>query len=100
MFQSLRVSGESLRNAAAFRESVNTTYLSYQLKLKGDCIAGGNETFSLDPAAMQPLSSSGVQFALVNPERKSRDVLDARQNLELLMFVATRTSYSIGTLKL
>jgi len=100
MFQSLGVTGESLSNVPAVHESVNTTYSSYQPKLKGACIAGGNKTFSLDHPELEPLSSSEVQFALVNPEMKSRDVPDARQKLELLMFVATRTSYSIGTLRL
>ena len=100
MFQYLGVAGESLSNVPAVHESVNTTYSSYQPKPKGACIAGGNKTFSLDHPALQLLSSYEVQFALVNPEMKSRDVLDARQNLELLMFVAKRTNYSIGTLRL
>ena len=99
MFQSLGVTGESLSNVPAVHESVNTTYLSHQLKLKGDRVAGGNKTFSFDHLALQPLSSSEVHFALVNPESKSRDAIHTRQDLELLIFVAARTNYSIGTLR-
>ena len=100
MFQSLGATGESLSNVPAVHESVNTTYLSYKLKLKGGCIVVAKKTYSLGPPALQRLWSSEVQFALVNIERKPRDVPDARQGLELVMFVATRTSYGIGTLRL
>jgi hypothetical protein len=79
MFQSSGVTSESFSNAPSVHESMNITYLSYQLKLEGAYIAGGSKTFSPNHLLLQPLSSAEVQLALVISESKSRDVPDARQ---------------------
>jgi hypothetical protein len=98
MFESPEVTSKSLSNAPGVHERVNMTYLSYQLKLERAYIAGRSKTFSPNHLMLQPFSSAEVQLPLPIPESKSRDVVDARRSLELLVFVTTGTSYTTGTL--
>jgi len=98
MFESPEVTSKSLSNRPAVHERVNMIYLSYQLKREGAYIAGRSKTFSPNHIMPQLISSAEVQLPLLIPESKSRDVLDTRRSLELLVFVTTAKSYTIAAL--
>jgi hypothetical protein len=81
------------------RGHVNITYLSFQLVVEGEYMAGGSRTFYPN-LELKAISSVGLHLTLDIPDTELQAVLHApKKAVELLVFIATKTSYDVGTLR-
>jgi LEA14-like dessication related protein len=81
------------------RGHVNITYLSYQLVVEGEYVAGGSRVFSPN-LVLNAVSSADLHLTLDIPDSGLQVVLHApKKAVELLVFMATKTNYDVGTLR-
>jgi len=81
------------------RGHVNITYMSFQLVVEGEYIAGGSRTFS-PILELKAISSVDLHLTLDIPDAELQAVLHApKKAVELLLFIATKTNYNVGTLR-
>lgn len=81
------------------RGHVNITYLSYQLLVEGEYIAGGSRSFSPN-IELNAVSSVNIHLTLDIPDTELQVVSQApRTAIELLVFMTAKTSYDVGTLR-
>ena len=81
------------------RGHVNITYLSFQMVVEGEYIAGGSRTFSPN-LELKAVSSVDLHLTLDIPDTGLQVVLQApKKAVELLVFMTTKTNYDVGTLR-